>query len=119
MLYYQNIKVASYHKLQKFVADTAGRMHLDIGRTIILPSTFQGSPRNMRQRYHDAMAIVSKHGTPDLFTTFTCNPNWREIRENLYPGQTAADRADLLARVFRIKLKALKHEIMVLAHLGK
>jgi ATP-dependent DNA helicase PIF1 len=37
----------------------------------------------MQQNYKDAMAIVLKYGKPDLFVTMTCNPNWREIRENL------------------------------------
>ncbi|EFN73727.1 hypothetical protein EAG_09472, partial [Camponotus floridanus] len=39
----------------------------------------------------DAMAIVSKFGKPDLFITMTFNPKWREIEENLLPGQQASD----------------------------
>ncbi|XP_074099928.1 uncharacterized protein LOC141528005 [Cotesia typhae] len=74
-----------------------------IGKVIILPSTFTGSPRNMLQHYQDAMAIVRKFRKPDLFITMTCNPKWREISENLLPGQTASDRPDLVARVFCIK----------------
>ncbi|XP_066925068.1 uncharacterized protein [Clytia hemisphaerica] len=38
-----------------------------------------GSPRAMHQLYLDAMAVVSKHGKPDAFLTFTCNPRWREL----------------------------------------
>ncbi|XP_044005460.1 uncharacterized protein LOC122850368 [Aphidius gifuensis] len=49
------------------------------------------------------MAIVQKFGKPDLFVTMTCNPNWREIQENLLPGQTASDRPDIVSRVFNIK----------------
>lgn len=37
----------------------------------------------MRERYHDAMTIVGKFGTPDLFITFTSNPNWTE-KKNTY-----------------------------------
>lgn len=73
---------------------------------IILPSTFYGSPRNMLQhmlQYQDAMAIVRKYGKPEIFITMTCNPNWREIRENLLPNQQPADRTDICARVFNIK----------------
>ena len=40
-----------------------------VGRPVILPSTFQGSPRNMRERYHDAMSMVTKFGKFDLFIT--------------------------------------------------
>ncbi|XP_044597177.1 uncharacterized protein LOC123273764 [Cotesia glomerata] len=69
-----------------------------IGKVMILPSTFTGSPRNMLHHYQDAMAIVRKFHKPDLFITMTCNPKWREISENLLPGQTASDRPDLVAR---------------------
>ncbi|XP_065315372.1 uncharacterized protein LOC135924248 [Gordionus sp. m RMFG-2023] len=82
------------------------------GKAVILPSSFQGSQRNMRERYHDAtMAIVLKFGKPDLFITFTCNPNWREIKENLFPGQSPTDRSDLIARVFKLKLNELLFDI--------
>ncbi|KAL6730964.1 hypothetical protein Aduo_001880 [Ancylostoma duodenale] len=59
-----------------------------------------GGPRAMHQSYQDAMAIVAKYGKPDYFLTFTCNPQWREIVDNLYPGQNSSDRPDLVARVF-------------------
>ena len=59
--------------------------------------------RNMLQLYQDGMAIVRKYGKPDLFITMTCNPKWREIEENLLPGQSASDRPDIIARVFNIK----------------
>lgn len=49
------------------------------------------------------MAIVRKYGKPDLFITMTCNPKWREITENVVPGQRVADRPDICARVFNIK----------------
>ncbi|MEM7262976.1 MAG: UTP--glucose-1-phosphate uridylyltransferase, partial [Planctomycetota bacterium] len=35
--------------------------------------------------------------------TFTCKPKWSEITENILPGQTAADRPDLVARVCGIE----------------
>ncbi|XP_065318878.1 uncharacterized protein LOC135926873 [Gordionus sp. m RMFG-2023] len=81
------------------------------GKAVILPSSFQGSQRNMRESFHDAMAIVLKFGKPDLFITFTCNPNWREIKENLFPGQSPTDRPDLIARVFKLKLNELLFDI--------
>ena len=64
----------------------SGATNSRVGRPVILPSSFIGSPRNMQQNYQDAMAIVRKFGKPDLFITVTCNPNWREIVENLFPG---------------------------------
>ena len=57
----------------------------------------------MLQLYHDAMAIVRKYGMPDLFITMTCNPKWRQIEENLLPGQSALDTPYIVARVLNIK----------------
>ena len=78
---------------------------------VVLPSTFVGSPRALKENFEDAVAIIKKYGKPDLFITFTCNPKWREISENLYPGQTANDRPDLFTRVFKLKLNNLLNDI--------
>lgn len=67
----------------------------------------------MQQLYLDAMSIVAKYGKPDIFLTFTCNPKWPEITENLYPGQYACDRPDLVSRVFKMKLDKLLKDIHV------
>ena len=55
----------------------------NIGKMVILPSSFTDSPRYLQQKYQDAIAMVREFGKPDLFITFTCNPKWREISENL------------------------------------
>ncbi|XP_073144594.1 uncharacterized protein [Henckelia pumila] len=65
----------------------------------------------MRRRYLDAMALVRKFGKPDLFITMTCNPEWKEIKDNLKGNQRAQDRPDLTSRVFRAKVQNLKKEI--------
>ena len=83
----------------------------DIGQRVILPSTFAGSPRQMHALYQDAMAIVADSTKPDLFITMTCNPLWQDIQLALEVGQTAQDRPDIVARVFRLKLSALQDEI--------
>ncbi|XP_075207808.1 LOW QUALITY PROTEIN: uncharacterized protein LOC142312705 [Anomaloglossus baeobatrachus] len=80
-------------------------------QTVILPSSFEGSPRNMQQHYQDAMAIVTKYGKPDIFVTMTCNPKWVEITEHLEPWQQVEHRPDLVARIFRLKLKSLLQDI--------
>ena len=65
----------------------AGEGRADVvGRRTILSTTFIGGPRDMRRRYMDAMALVCKYGKPDIFLTMTCNPNWDEIKNELYPG---------------------------------
>jgi hypothetical protein len=42
-----------------------------------------------------------------LWITVTCNPLWEEIQGALLPGQTAADRPDIVNRVFKEKLRAI------------
>ena len=83
-----------------------------IGRRIILPSSFGGSPRHMHGLYQDAMAIVGKKGKADLFITMTANPKWKEVQEALLPGQIAADRPDVVARVFRLRLRELMDDLL-------
>ncbi len=46
-----------------------------VGQRIVLLASFCGSPRFMMQVYQDAMAIVQNKRIPDVFFTFTCNPN--------------------------------------------
>ena len=67
--------------MQNATADVDGR----IGKTIILSSTFTGTPRHMQQCYQDAVAIVNEKGKPCFFLTMTCNPKWKEIEEISYP----------------------------------
>ena len=82
-----------------------------LGRKVILPSSFTGSAHYQHQLYQDAMAIVRRYGKPDLFITFTCNPQWPEISGCLFPNQTSSDRPDIAARVFKLKLKSFLHDI--------
>ena len=82
-----------------------------LGKRVILPSSFTGSACYQHQLYQDAMAIVRRFGKPDLFITFTCNPQWPEITHALFQNQTSADRPDIVARVFKLKLKCLLHDI--------
>ncbi|XP_010527539.1 PREDICTED: uncharacterized protein LOC104804874 [Tarenaya hassleriana] len=84
-----------------------------LGKRIILPSSFSGSPRYMIGKYQDAMAICRWFGNPDLFITMTANPKWLEIKEHLEnSGNTSAnDRPDIESRVFKMKLEELLSDI--------
>jgi flagellar biosynthesis GTPase FlhF len=84
----------------------------NIGRRLILPSSFINSPRYMLEKFQDAMAMVANLGKPDLFITFTCNPNWPEIKNNLLFKQPSSDRPELIARVFNEKLKLFKDDLL-------
>ena len=53
-----------------------------------------------------------QHHKPHLRIRLTCNPKWPEFVAALEPGQTATDRPDLVARVFRLNVKALLHDIV-------
>ena len=66
----------------------------------------------MQMHYQDAMAIVRRYGKPDYFVTFTANPAWPEIQSNLAPGEHAINRPDLVARVFRLKLRELLADLV-------
>ncbi len=82
-----------------------------IGQWIILPSSFTVGPHHMVQNYQDAMAICRWAGCLDAFVTFTCNPQWLEIKRALLLEQQLQDRPDLVTRVFKIKLKELINDI--------
>ena len=100
-------------------AASADRAAPKVGRPVILPSSFVGGARAMPMNYHDALAIVREYGKPDFFVTFTANPAWPEIRNNLAPGEHAVNRPDLVARVFQLKLKALLKDLIQESVLGQ
>ena len=82
-----------------------------VGRRIILPATFQGGRRHEMEMFQDALALTRTYGKPALFVTFTCNPKWPEITASLHEGQTATDRPDVVARVFRARAEQLKSRL--------
>ena len=84
-----------------------GRM----GKKVILPSTFTGGERYMHQQFLDSMALFQKFGRPHFFITATANPNWKEIQDALKVDQSAFDRPDLVARVFKLKKQQLIREL--------
>ncbi|MCI23078.1 helicase-like protein, partial [Trifolium medium] len=70
--------------------------------------------------YFDGMAISASVGFPDLFITFTCNPNWPEILRLLSKTHLKPqDRPDIIARVFKIKLDELMRDLTKKHVLGK
>ena len=73
----------------------------------------------MKQCLQDALALAHFHKKIDLFITMTCNPSWPEITQELLPGQTAADRPDLCARVFNMKKQALINDLYKNGIFGK
>ncbi|GJX56922.1 DNA helicase [Tanacetum coccineum] len=82
------------------------RIGSDIGGRLILPRSFTGGPRYMYSHYFDALTIFRVLGNPQFFITFTCNVNWPEIKRHMeeFLELTAADRADVVVRVFEQKV---------------
>ena len=101
------LRSEEYIHLRDALAKDGGIEAGDVGKMVILPSSFVGGPRHLHEYAQDGLCYVQHYGRPDLFITFTCNPAWDEIRENLRPGQVPADRPDLTARVFKQKLKTM------------
>ncbi|GFW85768.1 helitron_like_N domain-containing protein [Trichonephila clavipes] len=47
----------------------------NLGKLVVLPSSFTGLPRYMHEYAQDGKTDVCHRGPPDLFITFTCNPS--------------------------------------------
>ncbi|XP_021717300.1 uncharacterized protein LOC110685147 [Chenopodium quinoa] len=80
------IRAELYQGLQDCL-DVGELNPVNAGKSTILPSSFVGCPRDMNQRFQDAMALVTHYGKPELFLTMTCNPSWREIVDELLPDK--------------------------------
>ena len=91
----------------------------DVGQRFVLPSSYTGGPRYMKQCLQDALALARYHKKIDLFITVTCNPNWPEITRELLAGRTAADCPDLCARVFNMKKQAIIDDVYKNGIFGK
>ena len=114
-----NLRTDLYAGLQDAVERGDTRAD-QVGKRILLPSTFTDSSRYKAQNFQDAMAICRWAGYPDLFVTFTCNAAWPEIQSMLQEvGQTASERPDIVDRVFHIKLKEFMRDIKEREYFGR
>ena len=76
----KHIRAELYQRLTDALSNKSHTNNLkNIGKKVILPSSFIGGPRNMHQLFQDSMGLIRKFGKPDLFITFTCNTYWPEI----------------------------------------
>ena len=113
----KKLKAEKYHVVVDASRTTNGLEQ--IGQHIVLPPTITGTPRWYKRQYQDAMAIVRDIGKPSYFITITCNPNWPEIKRALFPGEQPGNRPEVLAKVFKIRLDALMHDLLKRQVLGK
>jgi len=102
-------------------SENAGRTNMnEQGTEFVLPASFTGGPRYMKNNYLDAMTICKHFGFPNLFITFTCNPKWPELTRflkirNLKPE----DRPEVICRIFKMKLESLMDDLTKKHILGK
>ena len=90
-----------------------------LGRQVILPASHTGSPRDLRERYLNALAMVQVFDKPDLFVTFTCNPRRPEIRGALMGASSVNDRADIITPAFNLRFQAFLADIWQRSALGR
>ena len=63
----------------------------------------------LRRSRTDALELAPRKGPLSFFITLRCNPYWEETLSQLPPGQSAADRPDLVVRVSHAKLEIAFH----------
>lgn len=108
------------HLRDAIIGNVDGNLNINnIGSAFILPSSYIGSPRHMQEYIQDAMTYVRHYRRPDLFITFTSNPKWEEIQNLLLRGQQPMHRHDIIACVFKQKLKSLVDLIVKCSIFGK
>ncbi|XBI67061.1 hypothetical protein VPH35_046486 [Triticum aestivum] len=91
----------------QYVADANGFdrvIESEVNKKNIMPASYAGKLCCMAENFHDAIAVSRVHGSPDIFTDFTYDPNWPEIVQGLEHGQQAVDEADFTAQVYQLKL---------------
>jgi hypothetical protein len=61
----------------------------------------------MQQLFQDSICLITHFSKPDLFITFTANFKWEEVTAALFTDQIIINRPNIIAKVFRAKLKDL------------
>src|SRR6266853_3352916 len=91
------LRAALYSGLEDVASQHDDNLDLDsIGHRVVLPSSYIGGPWYINQWFQDAVAIARHFHGFDLFITFTSNLSWESLTSELLPGQTTADRPDLV-----------------------
>ncbi len=96
--------MALQRDVEEYVAQHYAKKGIKIGRHITLPGNFTGSARYKAHLFHNCSALFTVTRRPTWFITFTGNPRWRDITDNLLPGQSPYSNAPLICRVFKHKV---------------
>ena len=100
-----SLRIMDYLGVVNHVNNNENRPIGPVGRPFILPSTFEGSDRAIKQHYYDGMEMAAKFGNADFFITFTSNPFWPEIQEHLSNEKDYLSRPDICSRVHNLKFQ--------------
>ncbi|KMQ84000.1 hypothetical protein RF55_18619 [Lasius niger] len=104
------LRAELYSGLMDHLDNRAQKEGITAGIPVILPSSFMGSPRNMQERYQDAMSLVRKFDKPDIFLTMTGNPQCPEIKD--LDGCLIEYRPDLVAKTFSLDVKEVIKDLI-------
>ncbi len=75
--------VAHQRDVEEYVAQHYAKKGVMIGSHITLPGNFTGSARYKAHLFNNCSALFTATRRPMWFITFTGNPHWRDITENL------------------------------------
>ena len=101
----KELRRESYTGLIDYINNPPQNHNIRQDLPVILPSSFKGFPRAMMQNYQDAMAIVATLSFLSLLLAIHFGPKLQTIFFRI------KYRPDLVCRVFRLKLKAILHDI--------
>uniref|UniRef100_A0A0M3IC53 ATP-dependent DNA helicase n=1 Tax=Ascaris lumbricoides TaxID=6252 RepID=A0A0M3IC53_ASCLU len=104
---------------RKVVDENFAKKGWKIGKVVVLPASYPGSPRNMQRCFEDSIALVGDVGRPNYFITFTTNPSWPEIKGMLRVGERCVDQPMLVARVFHQYFSEFLNDVLKREVLGK
>uniref|UniRef100_A0A914N5G3 ATP-dependent DNA helicase n=1 Tax=Meloidogyne incognita TaxID=6306 RepID=A0A914N5G3_MELIC len=95
----------------------------DLGHIVMFRKYHPGTRPYFQEMFYNATTIMArtrKSGFCSFMFTFTCNPNWPEIKRNLLrDNQKIVDRFDIICRIYEDKLRKL-HTLLEKKHiLGK
>ena len=94
-----------------------------IGRQVpegtFLPASFRGGDRFTREGFRDTMSLTTQEGQPSFLITITANPNWPEVVEECKKwGEDPSMRAEIVDRVFKLKLEQLEKKLYTDGYFG-
>lgn len=84
------------------------------GHLVVLPSSITCGLQYMHEQTEDAFCDVCKYSHPDLFVTFTTNPEWTEILQEFHQSHSSHNRHDLVAWVVLFEIEKINVDLLVL-----